>query len=195
MRYADLDNLIADMLPELESVAEKDALGRVLDGASAFIDSYCSRPVGYFSPSPDIATDRLIAGENRRFLRLPVHVAGTVEIDGLDMTNFFESPNGWIYPVNSNAGLEYSASYVGDDLSDFGVFHKNRLYTVSARWGYAETPAEIVEAVRQITQRWFETQKGILGQITPGGFVVERDIPESARTILKPFRRRQFERV
>lgn len=189
MRYADLDNLIADRLPEVKSPREKEALERMIDNVSAFVDSYCKRRTliqtkGFFEPSPDEPKMKRLRGEGERFLRLPVHVFGSiteVSCNGqiIDSAKYYESEkNGWLYLENNGC-----ADYWQDGLT----------YKVTARWGYAETPLEIVEAVTQIIVRWWETNKGVIGQITPNGFVIERDMPPAAKTLLAQFIKREFE--
>ncbi|MBS1797456.1 MAG: hypothetical protein JSS81_26775 [Acidobacteria bacterium] len=194
MPYADKDQLISDYIPEAKSNAEKDAIGRILDGVCAFADSYCRRAPGYFNPSPADPSVRRVRGEGMRFLRLPVHVAGSVSLvtfDGqtIDTADYYESDkNGWLYLENNGFGLERT----------FFAACENRwipegLYKVTARWGYPATPADLEEAVRLTVLRVWETQKGTLGQLMPSGFVVERALPPLAREILDRYKRREFE--
>lgn len=190
--YADLAELLNDFLPELKSDEEQDAVERVLFGASAFVDSYCKRASGYFLPASNTATMKRFRGEGKRFLRIPP-TNSTPTVEGIEAGTFYKSDNGWLYfeaidlPESSPA-LESFDSY--------RIWQKGKIYKVTAKWGYPQTPAEIVEAVRQITVKWFQSQRGIFGNesITPTGFVVERDVPLSARTILEPFIKREFER-
>ena len=188
MPYCDLDNLIKDYLPGANKQAEKDAVGRILDAVSAFVDSYTKRPAGFFNPSPVNPTIKRIRGEGERFLRLPVHVKGTtvnpITVENVSSTLFYESDGkGWLYFEDSTFGFD-----------DCGREWENgRIYKVTARWGYAATPADLSEAVRQTVVRWYETQKGTLGQLTPNGFVVERDVPKSAKAILDSYKKREFE--
>jgi hypothetical protein len=192
-RYADLDLLLADLLPELKSDEEKDAVERTLDAASLFVDSYCKRPIGYFSPSPNLATIRYFIGEGTSFLRIPEHVRGTVSVAFVDSSAWYESEQGWLYSMNAFDGFfEYESS----GRNQYPLWVKNKRYAVSARWGYASTPDDVREAVRQITVKWFQTSRGIFGtsDVTPAGFIVERDLPLSARAILDNYVKREFER-
>ncbi|MEO6588886.1 MAG: hypothetical protein ABIP06_06110 [Pyrinomonadaceae bacterium] len=194
MVYADLDNLISDYLPEAKKASEIAAVSRLLDNVSTFVDSYCRRPVGYFTPLEADSIKRF-QGENTNFLRLPVHVFGsitqiTVNEVVIDSSFYYESDkNGWLYFEENNP---FYSDYF------FEYFERNRflsrsIYKVTARFGYAETPPDLSEAVRQIVVRWYETQKGTLGQITPNGFVIERDMPISAKLILDNYKRGEFE--
>jgi hypothetical protein len=182
--YADKDLLIADYLPEAKSTLEKDAIGRILTSVSAFVDTYCKRTPGFFNPAAANATERRVRGEGSRFLRLPVHVAGSVEqvtLNGtvINTADYYESEkNGWLYLENNSFIPEWCAEII---------------YKVKASWGYAETPADLQEAVRLTVLRIWETQKGTLGQITPGAFVVERALAPFAKEVLDKYKRREFE--
>jgi hypothetical protein len=195
MPYADKDQLIADYIPEAKSQAEKDAIGHILAAVGAFVDTYCKRTAGYFNPAAEEATEKRVRGEGERFLRLPVHVFGSVgEVKTsygslIDSSNYYESDkNGWLY--GENDGLYPQAAF---DLCSPDVWTDGAIFKVKARWGYAATPADLVEAVRLTVLRIWETQKGTLGQITPGAFVVERALAPFAKEVLDRYKRREFE--
>lgn len=188
MPYADLDNLIADYLPEATKTTEKAAVGRILESVSLFVDSYTSRPAGFFNPSPADPTMKRIRGEGERFLRLPVHVKGTtqvpVTVEGVSSALFYESDGkGWLYFEDSTFSFD-----------DCGREWENgRIYKVTARWGYALTPVDLQEAVRLTVCRIYEMQRGTLGKVTPEGFIQERFIPSAAKSILDNYKKREFE--
>lgn len=199
MPYADLNNLIADYIPEVKNAKETAALGRILDNVSAFVDSYCKRstplqPTGYFSPATeDSISEKRLRGEGQNFLRLPIHVFGSIEsvtLNGtvIDSNSYYESDkSGWLYFEDEAFGIE-------DGFDDCNrIWHENRIYKVRAKWGYAATPLPIVEAVRLIVLRIWSTQRGVIGQVTPEGFVQERLIPAAAKELLQPFIKREFE--
>ena len=193
--YADQDQLIADYLPEARKEAEIAAIGRILAAVSAFIDTYCRRPAGYFNPAPTEATIKRVYGEDQKFLRLPVHVFGSVtEVKTnygslIDESSYYESEkNGWLYSTGD--GLYPEASF---DLCSPDIWTDGQIFKVKARWGFAATPLDLSEAVRLTVLRVWETQKGSLGQITPNGFVIERALPPLAKEVLDRYRRREFE--
>ena len=207
MPYADLDNLIADYIPEATSDEENAALGRILDNVSAFVDSYCKRPTDYFKSSyehaaegtqppeytPETAIKR-IRGEGYHFLRLPVHVFGSIEsvsLNGREINSesYYESEkNGWIYFENDAFGLEDTFSLCSNNHFFDGV-----TYFVAAVWGYENIPLPIVEAVRLIVARIWSVQKGTIGQVTAEGYIQEKLIPQAGKDLLKPFIKREFE--
>jgi hypothetical protein len=194
MAYTDKDQLIADYIPEAKSADEIAAVGRILDSVSAFVDTYCNRLPGFFNPSPNDPTEKRVRGEGEHYLRLPVHVIGSVEsvtLQGteIDTADYYESDkNGWLYLENNGFGLERTFREACDrNWIDTAV------YKVTARWGYAATPLDLQEAVRQFVAKIWETQKGVLGQVTPDGFVIERAMPLTVREILDKYKKRQFE--
>ena len=195
MPYANKEPLIADYIPEAKSQKEIDAVGRILDNITAFIDSHCKRPAGYFAPSPDEPSMKRVRGEGMHYLRLPAHVFGSItEIDG----ETFESLSARLYESDKNGWLYYESDEFGNEDSfstayDCRRFVDGRVYKVTARWGYAATPLPIVEAVRLIVSRIWSVQKGTIGQLTPEGFIQERLIPQAAKDLLKNFIRREFE--
>lgn len=208
MRYADLDNLIADYIPEAKSEKDKTAIGRVLDSVSEYVDVHCKRTPGYFGsilvpaqaeggePTQPAPTMQRVRGEGQHFLRLPVHVFGSItEIDGksfaeLSASIYESEKNGWLYFESEEFGNEngFASGYECRRFAD------GRVYKVAARWGFAETPKPVAEAVRLITARIWSTQRGTIGQLTPEGFIQERLIPTAAKDLLKPFIKREFER-
>lgn len=193
MAYADLATLLADLLPEVTATDQKNAVGRVLDGASGFIDEYCKRPSGYFNASNVTPTMKRFRGEGFRYLRLPDHVAGSVAVAGYAGTEWYEAENGWLYFKQPNFIAD-----TADEIDEFdfatNLWHRGRLYEVTARWGFAAIPPAITEACRQLTLKLWETQRGILGDLTPSGYVVERAMPLFVRETLNLYRKREFER-
>ncbi len=186
--YANIDQLIADYLPDAKSQAEKTALGRILDAVTRQIDSHCKRPAGYFAPAAAQPSARQFHGEGTNYLRIPVHVANSIDLEtgvqvsGHPVKNWLErgERGGWLYMTCGLGKLG-------------GLWVRGVEYTVRARWGYEETPPDIAEACRQLAVHYFERQRGTIGQLTPSGFVIERDMPPPVKTILAAYKRKEFE--
>jgi hypothetical protein len=192
MAYADLTQLKADYLPDVTKASEIAAVTRILNNVSAFVDTYCRRTAGYFNPASDTATEKRFRGEGENVLRLPVHVFGSIDqvtIDGqvIDTSNYYESDkNGWLY-------REDAVWLVDEGFAPYQLWEAGRTFKVTAKWGYEATPADLQEAVRQIVVSIWERQKGVLGQVTPEGFTIERAMPLLAREVLDRYKRREFE--
>jgi hypothetical protein len=195
MAYADKNNLIADYIPDAKSASEIAAVGRILDNVSVFVDTYCKRLPGYFNPSPDDPTERRVRGEGKHFLRIPYHVFGSIEQVTLlgqvvDPATYYESDkNGWLYYENTGLHLERTFA---EDCREWR-WYEDQVYKVTARYGYAETPLDLQEAVRQTVERIWKTQRGVLGEVNPSGFVIERTMPPFAKDVLDRYKKRPFE--
>lgn len=183
--YANQDELLADYLPDVKTATEKATVGRILAAVTRQIDSYCKRPAGYFAPADAQPAPRSFYGEGTNYLRLPAHVAGSIDLEtgvavtGHPIKNWVER-GGWLYMTCGLGKLG-------------GTWVRGTEYTVRARWGYEQTPEDIAEACRQLVVHYYERQRGTIGQVTPGGFVIERDMPPSVKTMLAPYRRKEFE--
>ncbi len=185
MLYATVDELINDLLPESKSPKERDALERALEAASRSVEGLTKRPVGYFAAALAGVSARSFAGDNQNVLRIPAHVADSIDpLTGVDVfghpvTNWVEI-GGWLYQMGG-FGIHS------------GVWVRGTLYTVRARWGFAAIPADVREATKMLAAHLWERQRGTLGQITPSGFVIERDAPPPVKMLLAPYRRKEFE--
>jgi hypothetical protein len=144
---------------------------------------------GSYSP----ATVRRYRGRGENFLRIGNHVADTVTIDGFAEGDFYEASNGWLFATDTPATAP--GSYDDDRYSTrpIGLFACEALYLVSARWGFAYTPPDIVTACKMIAQHVWDRGQGTFGQVTPSGFVIERDMPPPVRLMLDGWTRKEFE--
>lgn len=191
--YATVDETVTDVLTEVKTDGQKETVGRIIEGVSSFIDLYCKRPVGYFA-ALEVDSDptvRNYRGKGTNYLQVGRYVAGTATVQNVADALFYEGDNGWLFAVDE-------AAQAGGPYGDFTtrptvLFAKGALYAVSARWGFAETPPAIVQATKLITQQIWDRGRGIFGEISPGGFVIERDIPLTARAFLDAFVKREFE--
>lgn len=130
------------------TVPELDAL---IEQASRMFDLECGVPEGYFNPAQiPIATERTFYGDGSNYLRLPPYVAGT-------LNTLITLPNSYTAPtfVERDGYLVLSS---GGVLPPFRRFH-NCLWpgwysgvsvTVSAIWGFRETPADVKLAVIEL---------------------------------------------
>jgi len=194
MPYTDLENLIADYLPEATKDEEIYALGRLLDNVSSFVDSYCKRTSGFFAPNDDETTIRAY-GEGERFLRLPVHQFGTItEVkycgSVIAASDYYESEkNGWLY-TEDDADLPESTFDFCSNLR----WYEDAVYRVTLKLGYEETPKVIQEFCRLAVKSIWESQAGTLGQISVVGFALKAQLfPPDLLLMIEEFRKREFE--
>lgn len=193
--YCTPDEVKLIAVPEIEDVAETStaaALAALIPAASRLIDKFCDRPENYFSAAAADPTERTFRGEGKPYIR----VGRYVEADGLEFispivaaSNFYLMPNGWPrwkdYPSNDQPDYW--------PINSDAFFSAGQVYTIAARWGYAATPADITVAAALITGKMHDLGKGVIGEVSPAGFVIERDIPPTARLLLEGHKRREFE--
>lgn len=143
------------------------------------------------------ASVRRYRGRGRNFLQIGRHVPGSVTIDGTSETLYYEHPEtGWLYAVD-NANVAGVGDGSGDgyipDRSNQCFFADGALYLITGRWGFAATPADIVYATKLIVGHVWDRGQGVIGEVSPSGFVIERDMPLTAKTLLDRWIKREFE--
>lgn len=205
MNYFDVDILIADKLPELLpkvdgdeiNADDVDTITRLCEAVSSFIDRYCKRRAGYFAAAVytddviEAGTVRRYRGEGKRYLRIGNHVAGTLSVTSpvIAADRYYEhDSNGWLYALDTNFNDE-GDYFVNSDC----FFEAGRPYEITAVWKFDPSPADVIEAGSQIVAAIWDKGKGVVGEVTPAGFVVDRDIPLTAAALLKPYIKRPFE--
>lgn len=207
-RYAELGETIDDVLSEVKSETQKETVGRIIEAASGMVDRYTNRPSGYFLPVPVVDPNddpityptsvRRYRGTGTNFLQIGRHVYGTVSVENVGADLYYEhDENGWLFANDAPGQAGYADGGQGPDPWDRGLksrlFANGSLYVVTAAWGFAETPSDVIFATKQIVQHIWDRGKGIVGELTPTGFVIERDMPLSARTALTGWIKREFE--
>ncbi|MGB7925582.1 MAG: hypothetical protein WCF57_20255 [Pyrinomonadaceae bacterium] len=119
--------------------AKKDAAESLLEAISRAIDSRTKRSPGAFMPSPEEPTTRVLYGNDKPCLDLPEYIHGSVD---LTVTT--------IAGVRAPLVAEYRGRLCIVDsrgvLQRLEVWRDGVPYTIKARWGYADTPADIREA-------------------------------------------------
>lgn len=220
-KYATEAETRADVLSEVkdDDTAAIASIDRLLEAASAWIDQHCKRPNAYFVPvvptvvgveaDPDADPPveavaavyptfvRRFRGTGSNFLQVGRFIPGTATIQNVGSELFYENQErgSFLFAVD-NAGVAGSG-LDAEDLSNYSMsarlFAQGALYNVTAAWGFVETPAPIVMATKQIVQHIWDRGHGIIGTLSPTGFVIERDIPLTAAAFLEPFIKRQFE--
>lgn len=199
MQYVSTEEILSDTLPDLnaddDDVVER--ITRLAEEVSSIVDRFCDRPDGYFAAleTDSTATVKHYRGRDQDFLQIGRHVPGNVTVQGIASTAFYEHEvNGWLYVVPLGGSNVTNDEYLPDYRA--GRFWDSSIrYAVSARWGFDATPPDIKQAVKQIVEHIFDRGEGVLGQVTPTGFVIERDLPPTAKTILEKWQKREFEVV
>lgn len=185
--YIGLEQFIADYAREVKGVSDREALERVIEGISRAIDAFTRRPESYFAVAGELPSPRLFVGEGQTYLRLPVHVEGSIDaqtgvtVGGHPVTNWI-ALRGWLYMTKGFGCLG-------------GTWCRGAEYTVRAQWGYSKTPSNIQLACALWAQAVWQRGRGVIGEVSPNGFVIERDMPPTVKTLLMGYRKKEFEIV
>lgn len=177
--YAD-DTRIDDYMPKLTTDA-KAGFKRAVTAASRAIDSYTKRAVDAFAASPEDGTEEVIYGTGEQSLDIGAFVAKSV-------TGVVDANGNPVSVVEHKGALritDASGRLTGRR------FEQGAPYRVTARYGYAETPADITEACLQLATRWWkgkdESFSGVIGNINRDSTIVERSYPAAVKELLAPY--------
>jgi hypothetical protein len=123
-------------------------INAVIERASRFFDHLCGVEDEFFEPAGMTATTKIVYGDGGPYLRLPPYVAGTLNTtldvpDGYTVPSFVER-DGYLVLSSSPSGTLLTRSVVG--LNSSGWWDGLPI-TITARWGYEATPADVKLAV------------------------------------------------
>jgi hypothetical protein len=123
-------------------------LNAVIERASRFFDHLCGVEDEFFEPAEVAASAKVVYGDGGPYLRLPPYIAGTLNTtlsvpDGYTAPTFTER-DGYLILTSESSGALLTRSVVG---LCYGGWWNGLPITVSARWGYEATPADVKLAV------------------------------------------------
>lgn len=189
--YATVDELAARVPTLFGATADDrtdeqtDAAEKLLESISRAIDSLTRREAGAFSPAASDPSSKVIYGNGKSCLDVPAHIPATINstittIQGVTPPKFAEYRG--MLCITDTAGV----------LLRHEVWREGVPYTISARWGYATTPADIREAclvwAAQRARMNSGDMAGMVTSIARDGATIQRDdIPPVVRDLLKPF--------
>lgn len=126
--------------------AELDAL---IERASRYFDLLCGVEPGYFEPADVSATARTFYGDGTHFLKLDRYVDGslntTISVPTGYTSPHFVARNGYLQ-ITSEDGIPQTRSR----YSCSEGWWSNLPITVTARWGFADTPEDVKLAVIEL---------------------------------------------
>jgi hypothetical protein len=191
--YALLTELVTGYLPSVTGTDEQATLVAMITRASRTIDSRTRRPVNAFATAPNEQTAQVVYGAGSPVLLLPEFVTGTVETvtapAGYMPESYREFRRREVTAGAGVAGLHTSTS--DGTLTPRTSWTKGVPFTVIARWGFAETPAEITEACLKLVTHWWRQQPGDLsgpiGDVQQDRRVDRSGIPRAVDDLLEPY--------
>jgi hypothetical protein len=169
--------------------AELEAL---IEQASRIIDLECGVPEGYFNPAPiPIATSKTFYGNGTNYLQLPPYIEGSLNTtltlpDGYTAPTFTEkdgflvlNSSGVLPPFSGFSNVCWPGWYSGVGI------------TVSAIWGFRETPADIKLAVIELVINLCrETDPASLKLTNLEGQALRETLPPRVKEIVRKYRPR-----
>lgn len=177
-------SLIASETGELDPAKADDAEA-LLEAISRAIDSKTRRQPGAFSPAAEEPSERVIYGNGKTCLEIPEHVAGTVNetvttISGISAPKFVEHRQ--TLCITDSRGV----------MTRRESWREGVPYTITARWGYAQTPGDIREAcliwAMQRARMNSGDVSGVVTTITRDGATLMRDdVPPVVNDLIKPY--------
>lgn len=189
-KYTTKENVKLLAVPEA-NIADAGTIARIdayIEAVSAFIDKYCDRPEAYFGAN-NTASDRRYRGEGKNYLRVgKYHDTFSFVSPVVASSSIYYDANGW--PRWNDQPLQNDSDYFPADQPFFG---SGALYVVNAKWGFAAIPPDIATATALIAGKLWDLGEGVIGEVTPSGFVLERELPLTARLLLDQYKRREFE--
>lgn len=175
-------------LPQVSADEDKVTLAEIITRVSRRIDAYVTdgRVENFFAPAAAGASDLVVYGDDVSYLVLPEFVPGSVSKltgqSGIEITSFVERGSG--IHLTDGAGNLTRRSYFGEGIA----------YVVTARWGLAATPADIVEATLQTVVRTYRSKdeafSGVIGGLRQDGSIIERAMPAAVKEALDVHRRK-----
>lgn len=173
--------------PAVLPPAELEAL---IEQASRMFDLECGLPERYFNPVEiPVATARTFYGDGTNYLRLPPYVAGSLDTS-------ITLPEGYTSPTFTevNGFLAINSGGVLPPFSRFNNWYgwqAGVAVTVSAIWGYRETPADVKMAVIELViNLWRETDPATVKLINLEGQPLREKIPPRVLEIARRYRLR-----
>lgn len=168
--------------------AELEAL---IEQASRFFDTECGVEPGYFNPAPiPLATEKVIYGNGTNYLKLPPYIDGSLDTnitlpDGYTVPSFI-AQSGYLV-LTTSSGL--IPPFAGFYSPYWGGWYPGVAVTVSAIWGWRETPADVKMAVIELViNLWRETDPATLKLVGLEGQPLREKIPPRVLEVAKRYR-------
>jgi hypothetical protein len=161
-----------------------------IERASRYFDHLCGVVDGFFEPAGETATSKVIYGDGSVYLNLPPYVAGS-------LNTTLTVPSGYILPsFIERDGFLVITGLTGTLLTRAALGHASDSVwwdgvpiTVSARWGYAATPADVKMAVIEMVINLLRTVDPAVTNLTDlEGQPLREKVPPRVAEVAKYYR-------
>lgn len=171
-----------------ESAIPNDALDDLIERASRYFDLLCGVEPGYFEPAGVSATARTFYGDGTHYLKLDRYVDGSLNAT-ISVPSGYTAPNyvarnGYLQ-ITSEDGIPLVRSrYPWSE-----GWWSNLPITVTARWGFSATPADVKLAVIELAVNlWRETDPANVKLVNLEGQPLREKVPPRVAEISKRYR-------
>jgi hypothetical protein len=166
--------------------AELEAL---IEQASRIFDRACGVPECWFNPvAIPIATNKVIYGDGTNYLRLPPYLSGSLNStitlpEGYTVPTFIEQ-NGYLI-ITSSGNVPPFASVLSGTVG----WYAGCPVTVSAIWGYYETPPNVKAAIIEfVLNLWRETDPAQIKLMNLDNQPLRERLPPRVDMVVKQIR-------
>ena len=123
-----------------------DVLNKLIERASRLFDIECGVKPGFFDAAGSTATAQVFYGNGTNFLQLPPYVAGSLNPTLSYPQNY--SALEFVERGNSERGAFLVRTEGGIlNAAPIGGWYEGVPITVTAKWGYSTTPADVKHAI------------------------------------------------
>jgi hypothetical protein len=184
-------------ITESAPVKATDAyLLKLIERASRFFDSVVGVAPGFFEPSGATATARTFYGDGTNFLRLDAYVDGSLNAT-ISVPEGYEAPtyiarDGYLVLTTSEGGILHQWPPFPSWWRIGAGWWAGVPITVTAKWGYSATPADVKLAVIELTINLLrETDPAAIKLINTEGLAIREKLPPRVRAIAELYRRKE----
>lgn len=176
--------------------ATDDYLTKLIERASRWFDLAVGVEPEFFEAAGANATARTFYGDGTNFLRLDAYVAGTLNPtisvpEGYTVPSFIER-DGYLVLTTSEGGLFHQWPPFPSWWRIGSGWWGGVPITVTARWGYAATPADVKLAVIELVVNLLrETDPAAIKLINTEGLAIREKYPPRVKAIIELYRRKE----
>lgn len=170
-------------------------LTKLIERASRYFDLICGVEPGFFESAGVNATARTFYGDGTNFLRLDSYVNGSLNAtisvpEGYEVPAFVE--RGGFLVLSSNGNLAHRiAPYPSFSHNGYGGWWAGVPITVTAKWGFETTPADVKMAVIEMVINLLrETDPAAVKLINTEGQVLREKMPPRVLAVAKRYQQR-----
>lgn len=164
-----------------------DELDVLIERASRYFDLLCGVEPEYFEPAGESATARTFYGDGTHYLKLDRYVDGSLSATITVPSGYTAPPfiarDGFLQ-ITSDDGIPLTrSSYCSEG------WRSNLPITVTARWGFSNTPADVKFAVIELAVNlWRETDPANVKLVNLEGQPLREKYPPRVKEIADRYR-------